>query len=96
MTETFSTGMRHALHKEVRFLFTALGPNFVCWQLMSLVPGTLWYQVPRYLVPSRPSPSPAFILSALVVIPKDDEVTTQAVELVDVDAANNLPGFEFR
>jgi hypothetical protein len=35
-------------------------------------------------------------LSALVGLQKNDEVTTQAVELVDVDAANNLPGFEFR
>lgn len=35
-------------------------------------------------------------LSALVGLQKDDEVATQAVELVDVDAANNLPGFEFR
>jgi tetratricopeptide (TPR) repeat protein len=35
-------------------------------------------------------------LSALVGLQKNDEVTLQAVELVDVDAANNLPGFEFR
>ena len=35
-------------------------------------------------------------LSALVGLQKDEEVATQAVELVDVDAANNLPGFEFR
>jgi tetratricopeptide (TPR) repeat protein len=35
-------------------------------------------------------------LSALVGLQKNDEASTQAVELVDVDAANNLPSFEFR
>lgn len=35
-------------------------------------------------------------LSALVGLQKNGEARTQAVELVDVDAANNLPSFEFR